>query len=244
MPEWSTPIGGRRPPLQEPCLPQLLLVDDDSANAESLGDYLAGLGFEIDFAHSGQACIELVLRGAYDAIIMDMMMPGLDGVATCQRLRQRHGRHIPILFLSASDALQDKIEGFRAGADDYLVKPAHPEELRWRLQAILRRVQAGGSAQQTLGELVIDARMQQVYRNGIPIALTQTPFRLFQALADAAPRALTKAQLENLLWEQATPASLPLRTHIYRLRQAIDAPFEHALLRTVHGVGYRLAIPD
>ncbi|MFQ1063049.1 response regulator transcription factor [Bordetella trematum] len=225
-------------------MPQLLLVDDDSANAESLGDYLAGLGFEIDFAHSGQACIELVLRGAYDAIIMDMMMPGLDGVATCQRLRQRHGRHIPILFLSASDALQDKIEGFRAGADDYLVKPAHPEELRWRLQAILRRVQAGGSAQQTLGELVIDARMQQVYRNGIPIALTQTPFRLFQALADAAPRALTKAQLENLLWEQATPTSLPLRTHIYRLRQAIDAPFERALLRTVHGVGYRLAIPD
>lgn len=222
----------------------LLLVEDDSGLAGSLGDYLSEVGFSVDYASNGAACLELVLKNTYDAIVMDVTMPKLDGLATCRRLRDDLKNRTPVIFLTARDTLQDKLDGYKAGAEDYLVKPFAPEELVCRLDVILRRGKAEVQGKQALGELQIDHDLQIVLRQGVRIELPETLFRMFVLLANAAPLPVSRSVLESELWEDAPPGSDPLRTHIYRLRQALDAQFESPLLRTVHGKGYRLAIPD
>lgn len=222
---------------------QLLLVEDDSALAGSLGDYLSEVGFTVDYAFNGAACLELVQKNTYDAIIMDVTMPALDGISACRRLREQFKNRTPVIFLTARDTLQDKLEGFKAGAEDYLVKPFSPEELVCRLNVLLRRGRPEGQGRQTLGELEIDHDLRLVLRQGVRIELPETLFRMFALLVNAAPLPVSRGVLESALWDDAPPGSDPLRTHIYRLRQSLDAQFETPLLRTVHGKGYRLAIP-
>lgn len=222
----------------------ILLVEDDRALACSLADYLSETGFEIDFAFNGQACLELTQTQRYDAIVMDVTMPGMDGIRACRALRKRQDQ-TPILFLTARDTLADKLDGYDAGADDYLIKPFEPQELVCRIHALLRR----GKLPQTegvlvYGELTIDLNRLMVHRQGMTIELQDVPFRLLTMLAQAAPYALTRKQLERTLWPDEPPESDSLRSHIYRLRQALDRPFEKDLVKTVHGKGYRLAIPD
>jgi len=222
----------------------ILLVEDDRALAGSLADYLSEVGFDIDLAFNGQACLERTVQQRYDAIIMDVTMPGLDGLRACQALRKRQDP-TPVLFLTARDTLADKLEGYEAGADDYLVKPFEPQELVCRLHALLRRGKPPISVQsQPCGELLIDLKRQKVYRQGAAIDLQEVPLRLLSLLAEAAPEAVSRKKLEQALWPDELPESDPLRTHIYRLRQALDRPFERELIKTVHGKGYRLAIPD
>lgn len=222
----------------------VLLVEDDGALAGSLADYLSEVGFEVDFAFNGAVAIEQAARREYDAIVMDIGMPGVDGLAACRAMRERHHVATPVVFLTARDALADKLEGFRAGGDDYLVKPIDPQELAFRLRAIARRGKLCGAGIQRLGELVIDHAHSQALRDGIRVELSEIPFRLLSELAQAAPLPVFKARLEDRIWSDARPGSEPLRTHIYRLRQALDVPFERPLLMTVHRIGYRLAIPD
>lgn len=222
----------------------VLLIEDDSALAGSLADYLSEVGFEVDFAFNGLAGVELARQRQYDAVVMDIGMPGLNGLAACRALRTCHHLGTPIIFLTARDTLSDKLEGFDAGADDYLVKPIAPAELVCRLKAILRRGSSSDTEVQHLGELVIDYKRHQVSREGVRIELAEIPYRLFSILAQAAPAPVSRAKLEKEVWSDGPPGSDPLRTHIYRLRQVLDVPFEKPLLRTVHGTGYRLAIPD
>ncbi|SDY41658.1 response regulator transcription factor [Pseudomonas sp. NFIX28] len=223
---------------------EILLVEDDRALAGSLADYLSEVGFEVDFAFNGQSCLERTLEQRYDAIVMDVTMPGLDGLRACKALRKRQD-HTPILFLTARDTLADKLDGYEAGADDYLIKPFEPQELVCRLHALLRRGKLPSSGgQQTCGELLIDLKRQKVYRQGLAIDLQDITIRLLSLLAEAAPDTVSRHKLENALWPDELPESDPLRTHIYRLRQALDRPFERDLVKTVHGKGYRLAIPD
>ncbi|CRI55280.1 response regulator transcription factor [Pseudomonas sp. CCOS 191] len=223
---------------------EILLVEDDRALAGSLADYLSEVGFEVDFAFNGQSCLERTLEQRYDALIMDVTMPGLDGLRACKALRKRQDQ-TPILFLTARDTLADKLDGYEAGADDYLIKPFEPQELVCRLHALLRRGKLPSSGgQQTCGELLIDLKRQKVYRQGLAIDLQDITIRLLSLLAEAAPDTVSRHKLENALWPDELPESDPLRTHIYRLRQALDRPFERDLIKTVHGKGYRLAIPD
>ncbi|SDQ83796.1 MULTISPECIES: response regulator transcription factor [unclassified Pseudomonas] len=223
---------------------EILLVEDDRTLAGSLADYLSEVGFDIDFAFNGQTCLERTLQQRYDAIVMDVTMPGLDGLRACKALRKRQDQ-TPILFLTARDALADKLDGYEAGADDYLIKPFEPQELVCRLHALLRRGKLPSHAEQLqCGELLIDLKRQMVYRQGIAIELQEVPIRLLSLLAEAAPDAVSRKKLENALWPDELPESDPLRSHIYRLRQALDRPFERELVKTVHGKGYRLAIPD
>ncbi|AJZ95904.1 XRE family transcriptional regulator [Pseudomonas simiae] len=222
----------------------VLLVEDDHTLSGSLADYLTEVGFEVDFAFDGQACLERTVQQRYDAIVMDVTMPRLNGLHACKALRKRQDQ-TPILLLTARDTLADKLDGYEAGADDYLVKPFEPQELVCRLHALLRRGKLPANVeQQKCGELLIDLKQHKVYREGVAIELQTVPIRLLSLLAEAAPNAVSRKKLENALWPDELPESDPLRTHIYRLRQVLDRPFKRELIKTVHGRGYRLAIPE
>lgn len=223
---------------------EILLVEDDHALAGSLGDYLGEFGFDVDFARDGRSCLERVQHHEYDLIVMDVAMPRMSGFDTCRQLRCEQN-HTPVIFLTARDALPDKQEGYDAGGDDYLVKPFEPQELLWRIRALIRR----GSPRQPrrvkqLGDLVIDPVSQALRHNGVITVLPALQFTLLNLLADGAPEPVSRRKLEAALWPGGDPPdSDALRTYIYRLRQALGKPYGNELIRTVHGKGYRLAIP-
>ena len=222
----------------------ILLVEDDPALAGSLGDYLGEFGYDVDFARDGRSCLARVSQHEYDLIVMDVAMPRMSGFDTCRQLR-REQNETPIIFLTARDALLDKEEGYEAGGDDYLVKPFEPQELIWRIRALMRR----GSPRQSrsprqLGDLTIDPAVQSVGHKGVVTVLPALQFNLLSLLADVAPEPVSRRKLEVALWPDGDPPdSDALRTYIYRLRQALGKPYGNDLIRTVHGKGYRLAIP-
>lgn len=222
----------------------ILIVEDDLQLAGSLGDYLTEQGFDVDYAYDGEMCLELTRQTAYDALVMDIAMPIMDGVATCRTLREVQHDSTPILFLTARDTLKDKLEGFDAGGDDYLIKPFAPEEVVARLKALLQRTRRSHTAIEALGPLRLDHMSKQASREGHKLDLHEIQFRLLATLVQSAPEIVSRQQLEAAIWRDEMPSSDPLRTHIYRLRQQLDKPFSTDLLHTVHGRGYRLAIPN
>lgn len=225
----------------EHCKPlKLLLIEDHRDLAKNIGDFFEQLGYIMDFAETGTRGINLSLSNYYDVIILDLMLPGMDGLQVCQQLRHEAKRHIPVLMLTARDTLQDKVTGFQHGADDYLTKPFALEELHMRCLALSKRNQLHKSHIITLGELTIDTQQQLVTRQNIPIELNTMSYRILVLLAEAHPRVLTRSELSEKLWGDDITESDSLRSHIYYLRQALDKPFEKALIRTVHGVGFAL----
>lgn len=222
----------------------VLLVEDNRDLAGSLADYLSETGFEVDFAFNGQSCIELLKANTYQVIIMDIMMPVKDGLTTCRELRERYHITTPVLFLTARDNLEDKLTGFASGGDDYVVKPFAPEEIAVRLRALLKRQLADRSGVQQYADLRVDYRLHQVSRQGQPVHLYELQFRMLVLLLRMAPEPVAKAQLEAELWPDGPPESDPLRIHVYNLRKALDGPFSNPLIKTVHGRGYRIAIPE
>lgn len=225
----------------EHCKPlKLLLIEDHRDLAKNIGDFFEQLGYIMDFAETGTRGINLSLSNYYDVIILDLMLPGMDGLQVCQQLRREAERHIPVLMLTARDTLQDKVTGFQHGADDYLTKPFALEELHMRCLALSKRNQLHKSHIITLGELTIDTQRQLVTRQNIPIELNTMSYRILVLLAEAHPRVLTRSELSEKLWGDDITESDSLRSHIYYLRQALDKPFEKALIRTVHGVGFAL----
>jgi len=222
----------------------LLLVEDDSSLAGSLADFLSGYGYDVDFAFNGISGIELARRNDYAVIIMDVSMPMLDGLSACQQLRHEHGIDTPIIFLTARDALDDKIAGYRSGGDDYLVKPFEPEELVCRVEALRKRPAASHVTDVTLGELTIHPSRLQVTYAGLALELHDSHIRLLVTLANAAPNIVSKKALETAIWPDETPNSSPLRNHVYRLRRLLGDRFDHEFIKTVHGKGYRIELPD
>ena len=223
---------------------EILLVEDDHALAGSLGDYLSEFGYEVDYARDGRSCLERVRQQAYDLIVMDVAMPRMSGFDTCRQLR-RERNEMPILFLTARDALPDKEEGYAAGGDDYLVKPFEPQELIWRIRALMRRVAPRQPrSPRQVGDLLIDPASQSLSHHGVVSALPALQFSLLNLLADEAPEPVSRRKLEAALWPEGDPPdSDALRTYIYRLRQTLGKPYGTDLIKTVHGKGYRLAIP-
>lgn len=223
---------------------EILLVEDDCELAGSLGDYLGEFGYDVDFARDGLSCLERVRQQEYDLIVMDVAMPRMSGFDTCRQLRLAQD-HTPILFLTARDALPDKQEGYDAGGDDYLVKPFEPQELIWRIRALMRRVAPRTPrGPRQVGTLIIDPASQSLCHNGVVTVLPALQFSLLNLLADVAPEPVSRRKLEAALWPDGNPPdSDALRTYIYRLRQTLGKPHGSALIRTVHGKGYRLAIP-
>jgi DNA-binding response OmpR family regulator len=220
---------------------RVLIIEDNRDIVANLYAYLEPLGYLLDCAYQGEAGLAAAAQGRFDAIVLDLTLPGLDGVSLCRRLRQQLRLTTPVLMLTARDTIQDKVLGFESGADDYLVKPFSLAELDVRLKALLRRSRDGhaGSRLQ-VGDLWFDRSTMQVQRSGQRIELTPSGYKLLARLMSAAPALVGREELAYELWGDAPPDSDALRTHIHALRQAIDKPFDTPLLKTLPGQGYRL----
>ena len=188
--------------------------------------------------------LHLALTQDFDVIVLDIMLPGMDGLTFCRKLRREADDKTPVLMLTARDTLSDKLEGFDAGADDYLVKPFALEELAARIGVLARRGDQTSASRLCVADLEVDIGQMQVQRAGRKIELNRACLKILIMLMQAHPNVVTRKELEQALWGDAPPGSDALRSHIYALRSAIDRPFKHSLLETVHGVGYRLVVPD
>ena len=207
--------------------------------------YLERRGYVLDHAADGVTGLHLAVTGDYDVIILDLMLPGMDGITLCTKLRNEARKNTPVLMLTARDTLDEKVSGLDAGADDYLVKPFEIQELEARLRALIRRHQGGLNPETfTAGDLVLDTGTLVVRRAGRELALTPISLKLLTALMRASPRVVSRQELERQVWGDVLPDSDTLRSHLYNLRKAIDRPFDRPLLQTVQGAGYRIAADD
>lgn len=219
----------------------LLIVEDHADIAEMLTSYLEGRGFTVDYAADGLTGMHLAVKNSYDAIVLDLMLPGLDGLSICQKLRQDARDSTPIIMLTARDTLDDKITGLATGADDYLVKPFAIAELEARIHSQIRRSR-GRVAQDLLsvGDLMIDMATMVVERQGKTLNLTPIGFKILTTLMKASPAVVTRQELERKVWGDILPDSDTLRSHMYNLRKTVDKPFATRLLKTVQSSGYQL----
>ena len=222
----------------------VLLIEDHQDIAEMLYEYLERQGYAMDYAPDGVTGLHLAVTGDYQAIILDLMLPGIDGLAVCERLRGDAKKSTPILMLTARDTLQDKIVGLDAGADDYVVKPFEMTELEARLRAVLRRGQSSLTEDRlSVADLTFDTGTFEVTRAGQTITLMPIGMKMLAVLMRASPRVVSREELERQVWGDVMPDSDALRSHLYNLRKAVDKPFPEALIHTVHGAGYRIAPP-
>ena len=221
---------------------RVLVVDDNRDICQNIGDYLGLLGHVLDFAYNGPNALHLALAGEYDVIVLDLTLPGMDGLDVCRELRARGKSEVPVLMLTARDTLPDKLDGFGAGTDDYLVKPFAMQELLARLRALHDRRKGRRAQQLVVGDLTLDKGTREVSRGGRRVALNPVGFAILKRMMEASPTVVTRAELETLLWGDESPESDALRSHLYQLRRAIETPRGERVLHTVHGVGYRLAV--
>lgn len=223
---------------------RILIVEDNIDLAENICDYFDIQGHLTDFAMDGIGGMHLAVTQDYDAIILDIMLPGMDGLTFCRKLREESEKETPVLMLTARDTLSDKLEGFDAGADDYLVKPFELDELSARIQALVRRSYHVKEKCLRVGDLELHCGKMQVQRSGRAIELNRACFKILTILMQASPNVVSRKEIEHALWGEMPPGSDALRSHIYALRQAVDKPFHRQLILTMHGIGYRLVAPD
>lgn len=220
----------------------VLLADDDADILEGIADFLVWRGLLVDCASNGSRALTLCRESHHDVLVLDVMMPGLNGLSLCEQLRQE-GITTPILLLTALDQLDDKVRGFAAGADDYLVKPFAMDELVCRIQALSRRVSRQQLRLLHFGPLTLDVEQQQAQRDGINLKLTPQGFRLLRYLVAHAPRVISRQELEQTLWGDEPPDSDALRSLLYQLRTRLDRPFDYPLIHTLRGQGISLQLP-
>ncbi len=220
---------------------RILLVEDNRDILANLADYLELKGYSVDCAQDGLSGLHLATSGHYDLLVLDVMLPGLDGYSLCRRLREEARSSVPVIMLTARDQLDDRLQGFQSGADDYLVKPFALSELAARIEAVLRRSQGAARRLLQVADLNYDLDTLEVSRAGRRLKLNPLGLKLLALLMQKSPHVLRRDALEEALWGDDCPDSDSLRSHIHQLRQVIDKPFPQPLLQTVHGVGYRLA---
>ncbi|WP_031371482.1 response regulator transcription factor [Lysobacter antibioticus] len=221
---------------------RVLLVEDDPHTAGFIAKGLREDGHAVDHAGNGKDGLFLATTERYDSIVLDRMLPGLDGLVVLQTLRGA-GNRTPVLLLTALGEVDHRVEGLRAGADDYLVKPFAYAELSARLDSILRRGQAGGSEPTRLrvADLELDLLSREARRGGKRIELQPREFRLLEYLMRQAERVVTRTMLLEAVWDyHFDPQTNVIDVHISRLRQKIDQGHARPLLHTVRGAGYRL----
>ena len=221
---------------------RILVIEDQPEILQNIADYLELKGYLVDCAYDGLGGLHLALTQPFDLIILDLMLPGMDGITLCQRLRQEARQQTPIIMLTARDSVEDKLTGFQAGADDYLVKPFSLPELHARVEAVLRRGQTGLQNLLEISDLSYDMNSLTVSRQGKTIKLSPIGLKLLEKLMKSSPHVVRREVLEELLWGETLPGSDSLRSHIHTLRQAIDKPFTSHLLHTVHGIGFCLKV--
>lgn len=220
---------------------KLLIVEDNVSILSNLHDYLSSKGYVVDCADNGLTALHLISHNAYDLIILDIMLPGVDGLTICQSIRNDAHLDTPVIMLTARDQLEDKILGFQSGTDDYLVKPFDLSELLLRIEAILRRTQQKSQTQcLRIDDLEFNLKTLKVTRNGMDIDLKPATLKLLKKLMQESPNVVQKEVLETQIWGDDLPEKDLLKVHIYMLRNKIDKPFNKKLLKTIHGIGYQL----
>ena len=220
----------------------VLLIEDNRNISEMVGEYLERRGFRVDYARDGLQGYQQAVDETYDVLVLDLMLPRLDGLELCRKLRQEAKKSTPVLMLTARDTLDDKIRGLEAGGDDYLVKPFALQELEARVRALIRRDRRQVSAEVLrVGDLVLDTATLRCTRAGQDLQLSPIGLRLLQILMRESPRVVSRRDIEREIWGDALPDSDTLRSHLYNLRKVIDKPFRTTLLHTIHSAGYRLA---
>ncbi|MEZ2238694.1 two-component system response regulator RppA [Microcoleus sp.] len=222
---------------------RILLVDDEVELTDPLSRVLTREGYRVDVAFDGATGNNLAIQGNYDLLILDWMLPQKTGLAICQQLRSQ-GRNTPVLFLTAKDTLDDRVQGLDAGADDYLVKPFELRELLARVRALLRRPPTFdadvGAGRLQVGDLQLDYDNQLAYRGDRTIDLSEKECQLLEYLMRHPGQLLTHEQIHQYLWNEAEkPSSNVLAAQIRLLRRKIEAPRESVLIHTVYGRGYR-----
>ncbi|MFF7710222.1 response regulator [Pseudomonas sp. NPDC007930] len=220
----------------------ILIVEDNRDIHDNIIDFLKLKGHEVDGALDGLTGLHLAASKAYDAIILDIMLPGVDGYHICRSLRQHARSTTAIVMLTARDELHDRLTGFDAGADDYVVKPFALAEVLARLEAIVARRRGSNSQVLQVGDLRFDLDTLEVTRSGQPVRLTPTGLKLLEVLMRKSPGLVRKRDLEEAVWGRDVPSSDILKSNIHMLRRALDRTFDLPLLHTVHGLGYKLSV--
>jgi len=218
---------------------KILLVEDHRELAETVGAFLESSGSTVDYAADGSIALHLAVTEIYDAIVLDIQLPGVDGLEVCRRLRNEAKLTTPIIMLTARDQLEDKLKGFDSGADDYLLKPFDLPELVARIEAIVRRGK-GLSTRYEIGELSLDLDTLEVHREGDQLAVSRTGFEILRTLMREHPKVVSRLELEQALWGDDPPDSDALRSHLYNLRQSVDRPYKLPMIETLAGRGYRI----
>ena len=218
---------------------RVLIIEDNESIVENIAEFMEVRGFILDFAMDGITGLHMALTHDYDVIILDLMLPGMDGITLCQKLRQEGKKQVPVIMLTAQDTLDDKLLGFESGADDYLVKPFALKELAARVRALAKR-RAPLETTLKIADLSMDLGTFEVTRQGKPVKLNKTGITLLKLLMERSPNVVTKKEMEHALWGDMPPGSDALRSHLYNLRKNLDKPFDHPLSHTVHGLGFAL----
>lgn len=223
---------------------RILLVEDHKDLAETIIDFLETMGAIVDYAADGISGLHLARSEKFDVIVLDVNLPGIDGIELCTKLREQHEISVPVLMVTARDELNDKLTGFQAGADDYLVKPFDLPELVARAHALIRR-QRGRVAPGKLevADLVLDSATRVATRQGKELTLTPAGFQILELLMTHSPNIVSREDIEIALWGDEPPASDTLRSQIYKLRQQVDKPFDSPLIHTSKRSGYRITAP-
>lgn len=219
----------------------VLMIEDHADIAEMVGAYLENRDYIVDFAADGITGLHLAVSNQYDAIILDLMLPGMDGLEVCQKIREDAKSDVPIIMLTARDTLDDKITGLDIGADDYLIKPFAIQELEARVRSLIRRY-SGDIKKEiiTVGELSIDTSTLKVLRGDKELAITPIGLKILSVLMRAYPAVVSRRELERQVWGDILPDSDTLRSHLYNLRKIVDKPFEKKILVTVQGNGFKI----
>lgn len=224
---------------------KILIIEDNPDIVANIYAFFEPKGYEVDNAYNGNSGLALAIENRYDVILLDVMLPGMNGTKLCQTLRSEHHNKTPVLMLTARDTVSDKVIGFESGADDYLVKPFSLVELDARIKALIRRHQDDHfQSILQVGELQLDADCHLVTRANQPLKLTPTGFKILHLLMATSPRVVSKSEIEDKVWGRNIPDSDALRTHVHTLRQQVDKPFTYPMIATITGVGYQLVIPD
>jgi DNA-binding response OmpR family regulator len=220
---------------------RLLIVEDDGVAAEVLAKGLREQAYAVDVAADGRAALDRALMYEYDLIVLDVMLPEIDGLEVCRRIRKR-GRAVPIIMLTARTGIEERVEGLDAGADDYLPKPFHFSELVARIRALLRRGPVLGPSVQRVADLSIDTRTRRVERNGLPIELTTKEYTLLAYLARRRDQVVTRTDISEHVWdERFDPMSNVIDVYVQRLRRKVDDGHTKRLIHTRRGAGYVLS---
>lgn len=221
---------------------RVLLIEDNQELVAMMCDFFEDYDIEIDYASNGEFGLKLAQESFFDIILLDLMLPRMDGFTVCNMLRKQ-GNSTPILMLTALDTRNDLLKGFGHGADDYLTKPFDFDILYARMHALVRRAR-GDVAMDVLsyGEVRIDVKAHKAYRGDILLTLNPTTYAILKLLVTKAPYVVTKKEIGELLWQDEAVNNELLRSHIYQLRNQLDKPFAHHMLKTVTKIGFSLEI--